>query len=238
MSRALPRKPHIDSLKKQARQLLQAHREGRSESLRSIRTYMPHLGSLSDEAVLQRPFTLQQAQCVLSREYGFSNWAELVRAVEIIRQAESAMLSQVDAALRKDQPIHVLIPGYMAADIAQRLIAHCGQDRVLLVPRTRISQEPINVWIDRIAEAAVVVSHPGELGFLHMRERLQKPEGPLDFERLLSGIHAFVNVPFRDEKTPAIISGLDEETGVVRELISMYLTEFYGLYGSMLDHRY
>ena len=71
-----------------------------------------------------------------------------------------------------------------------------------------------------------------------MRERLQKPEGPLDFERLLSGAHAFVNVPFRDEKTPSIISGLDEETGVVRELISMYLTEFYGLYGAMIDHRY
>ncbi len=236
MSRALPRKPHIDSLKKQARQLLQAHREARPESLRSIRTYMPHLGSLSDEAILQRPFTLQQAQCVLSREYGFGNWSELVRAVEIIRQAESAMLNQVDAALRKGQAIHVLIPERMAADIAKRLIAHCGQDRVLLVPR--ISQEPINVWIDRVAEAAVVVSHPGELGFLHMRERLQKPEGPLDFERLLSGAHAFVNVPFRDEKTPSIISGLDEETGVVRELISMYLTEFYGLYGSITDHRY
>ena len=236
MSRALPRKPHIDSLKKQARQLLQAHREGRPESLRSIRTYMPHLGSLSDEAILQRPFTLQQAQCVLSREYGFGNWSELVRAVEIIRQAESAMLNQVDAVLRKGQAIHVLIPEHMAADIAKRLSAHCGQDRVLLV--SRISQEPINVWIDRIAEAAVVVSHPGELGFIHMRERLQKPEGPLDFERLLSGAHAFVNVPFRDEKTPSIISGLDEETGVVRELISMYLTEFYGLYGSMMDHRY
>lgn len=236
MSRALPRKPHIDSLKKQARQLFQAHREGRPESLRSIRTYMPHLGSLSDEAILQRPFTLQQAQCVLSREYGFSNWAELVRAVEIIRQAESAMLSQVDAALRKGQAIHVLIPEHMAADIAQRLIAHCGQDRVLLVLRR--SEDPINVWIDRIAEAAVVVSHPGELGFIHMRERLQKSAGPLDFERLLSEAHAFVNVPFRDEKTPLIISGLDEETDTVRDLISMYLTEFYGLYGAMTDHRY
>ena len=236
MSRALPRKPHIDSLKKQARQLLQAHREGQPESLRSIRTYMPHLGSLSDEAILQRPFTLQQAQCVLSREYGFSNWAELVRAVEIIRQAESAMLSQVDAALGKGQSIHVLIPTHMAADISQRLIAHCGQDRVLLV--TRESLESVAVWIDRIAEAAVVVSHPGELGFIHMRERLQKPEGRLNFEQLLSGVHAFVNVPFRDEKAPAIISGWDEETNTVGDLISMYLTEFYGLYSSMTDHRY
>ena len=236
MSRALPRKPHIDSLKKQARQLLQAHREGQPESLRSIRTYMPHLGSLSDEAILQRPFTLQQAQCVLSREYGFSNWAELVRAVEIIRQAESAMLSQVDAALGKGQSIHVLIPEHMAADIAQRLTAHCGQDRVLLV--TRESLESVAVWIDRIAEAAVVVSHPGELGFMHMYECLQKPEGPLDFEQLLSRVHAFVNVPFRDEKEPAIISGWDEETNTVRDLISMYLTEFYGLYGAMADHRY
>lgn len=236
MSRALPRKPHIDSLKKQARQLLQAHREGRPESLRSIRTYMPHLGSLSDEAILQRPFTLQQAQCVLSREYGFSNWAELVRAVEIIRQAESAMLSQVDAALSKGQSIHVLIPEHMAADIAQRLTAHCGPNRVLLV--SRASQEPFNGWINRIAATAVVVSPPGELGFLHMHERLQKPEGPWDFEQLLSEAHAFVNVSFREERTPLIISGPEEETGVVRDLISMYLTEFYGLYSAMVDHRY
>ena len=236
MSRALPRKPHIDSLKKQARQLLQAHREGQPESLRSIRTCMPHLGSLSDEAILQRPFTLQQAQCVLSREYGFSNWAELVRAVEIIRQAESAMLSQVDATLSKGQSIHVLIPEHMAADVAQRLTAHCGPNRVLLV--SRASQEPFNGWIDRIAAAAVVVSPPGELGFLHMHERLQKPEGPWDFEQLLSEARAFVNVSFREERTPLIISGPEEETGVVRELISMYLTEFYGLYGAMTDHRY
>ena len=146
------------------------------------------------------------------------------------------MLSQVDAALGKGQSIHVLIPTHMAADIAQRLIAHCGQDRVLLV--TRESLESVAVWIDRIAEAAVVVSHPGELGFLHMRERLQKPEGPLDFEQLLSEAHAFVNVPFRDEKSPLILSGPEEETGVVRELTSMYLTEFYGLYDAMADHRY
>ena len=236
MSRALPRKPHIDSLKKQARQLLQAHREGRPESLRSIRTYMPHWGSLSDAAILQRSFTLQQAQCVLSREYGFSNWAELVRAVEIIRQAESAMLSQVDAALSKGQSIHVLIPEHMAADVAQRLTAHCGPNRVLLV--SRASQESFNGWIDRIATAAVVVSPPRELGFLHMHERLQKLEGPWDFEQLLSETHAFVNVSFREERTPLIISGPEEETGVVRDLISMYLTEFYGLYGAMADHRY
>ena len=236
MSRALPRKPHIDFLKKQARQLLQAHREGQPESLRSIRTYMPHLGSLSAEAILQRPFTLQQAQCVLSREYGFSNWAELGRAVEIIRQAESAMLNQVDTALRKGQSIHVLIPERTAADIATRLTAHCGQDRVTLVLQT--GEEPVDVQIARIAAASVVVSHPGELGFLHMRERVQKPEGPLDFEGILPGIHAFVNVPFSDEKTPLILSGWDEETDTVRDLISMHLTEFYGLYGSMMDHRY
>ena len=236
MSRALPRKPHIDSLKKQARQLLQAHREGQPESLRSIRTYMPHLGSLSDAAILQRPFTLQQAQCVLSREYGFSNWAELVRAVEIIRQAESAMLSQVDDALGKGQAIHVLIPEHMAADIAQRLTAHCGQDRVLLVPRGGL--EAVAAWITRIATAAVVVSHPGVLEFIHMYERWKKPEEPLDFERLLSGAHAFVNVPFSYEKSPLVLSDWDKEIGAMRELSSMYLTEFYGLYGAMTDYRY
>ena len=72
-----------------------------------------------------------------------------------------------------------------------------------------------------------------------MYERLEKPEGPLGFEELLSKAHAFVNQALQDGiLTPLIISGPDEETGRSRDLISMYLTEFYALYGSLADYRY
>ena len=72
-----------------------------------------------------------------------------------------------------------------------------------------------------------------------MYERLEKPEGPWAFEEILSKAHAFVIQPLQDGiLTPLIISGPDKETGGSRDLISMYLTEFYALYGSMTNYQY
>ena len=236
MSKQLPRKPHIDSLKKQARQLLKAHQSARTEAAQRIRAYMPHLRTASDTAIFQAEFTLQSAQCVLAREYGFNNWANLTEGVEIIRRADSDLLRQVDTVLQRGQSIHVLIPSHTVEEIAQRLVAHCGQERVTLVPRK--DWGPLDAWVSRLAAAAVAVSSPDALAFPTMYERLEKPEGPWAFEEILAKVHAFVNVRLQDERTPLIISGPDEETGGSRELISMYLTEFFALYGSMTDYRF
>ena len=235
MSKQLPRNPHIDSLKKQARQLLKAYQSAQPEAAQRLRAYLPHLRTASDTAIFQAEFTLQSAQCILAREYGFSNWANLTEAVEIIRRADSDLLRQVDIVLQRDQSIHVLIPSYTVEEIAQRLAAHCGQEQVTLVPA---KNRELNTWFPRLAAAPVVVSSPDELAFMTMHERLAKPEGPWGFEDLWAKAHAFVNRALRDEQSPLIISGPDEETGGSRDLISMYLTEFYALYGSMTDYRF
>lgn len=236
MSRALPRRPHLDSLHKQARQLFRAHRSADPEAVQRIRSCIPRLRHASDAAILQEPFRFQSAQCVLAREYGFSNWSKLVQAVDIVRQAETAMLADVDDGLKRGQPIHVLVPEYLADEVAERLSQHCGAQRPLRVHRTeRVDNEAL---IADLTAASVVVSSPDALAFPVMYERLYSPEDLHPLTRLLGQAHAFVNVRRRDERTPLIISGPNSETGEVRDLASMFLTEFYGLYGSMADHRY
>jgi hypothetical protein len=232
----LPRNPHIDALKKQAKQLFKEHQSAQPEAAQRIRAFMPDLRAASDQTIFQTEFTLQAAQCVLAREHGFGNWVQLSEAVETIRRADSDLLPRVDTALQEGQPIHVLVASHITEDIAQRLAAHCGGDRVILMPRK--DWGPLDAWLSRLEAADVVVGCPDALAFPTMYERLEKPEGPRAFEELLARTHAFLNVRRRDECTPLIISGPDGETDGSRDLISMYLTEFYGLYGSITDHRY
>ena len=236
MSRALPRKPHLESLRKQARQLVRAHRAAEPEAIERIRQHIPRLRQASDAVILQEPFSLQAAQCVLAREYGFSNWSSLGEAVDVVRQAEAAMLAEVDDCLRRDQPIHILVPDHLVDEVFERLSEHCGTAPLQRIRRLdRLDNETL---VADLARAAVVVGSPDAVGFPVMYERLHSRDDLHPLARLLSGAHAFVNVRRRDERTPLIISGQDEETGEVRDLISMSLTELYTLHGSMADYRY
>jgi len=72
MPKKLPPNLHIDSLKKQARQLLNAFRRAEPEALKRIDKILPDL-----PASASRKFTLRQAQQLLAREYGFSSWQKL-----------------------------------------------------------------------------------------------------------------------------------------------------------------
>ena len=73
MSRQLPPQPHLDVLKKQARQLLTDHQAGDSEAVERVQAVLADLPPSAAEA-----FTLRHAQQVLAREYGFTSWQALV----------------------------------------------------------------------------------------------------------------------------------------------------------------
>ena len=236
MSRALPRRPHLDSLRKQARQLVRMHRAAEPEAAERIRKYMPRSHRVPEATLQQDPFTFQSAQCVIAREYGFHNWGELVKAVDIIRQAQQAMLDEVDGALKRGQPIHVLVPRHVSQEVLVQLAEHCGPAQVHEVEWPK--ESPDDVFASDLANAPVVVGSPDALAFPIMYERLRGPDAERALARLTGESHAFVNVPSSDERSPLIISGRDQETGVVRDLISMHLTEFYEFYSSMADHRY
>lgn len=77
VSRGLPERPHLDVPKREARELLKAWRAGSPEALDRIRHRHPKFREADHAAIAAAKFLLSDAQLVLAREYGFSNWAEL-----------------------------------------------------------------------------------------------------------------------------------------------------------------
>src|SRR5438876_1434419 len=77
VSRGLPKKPHIDVPKREARTLLKGWRAGFPEVLERIGRRHPRFQKADPAAISAGKFLLNDAQLVIAREYGFSNWAEL-----------------------------------------------------------------------------------------------------------------------------------------------------------------
>jgi len=77
MQRRLPAEPHLDHLKKQAKELLDGHQRGDREALGRIRAALPSFGSQSEDEVARASFALHDAQSAIAREYGFKSWKEL-----------------------------------------------------------------------------------------------------------------------------------------------------------------
>ena len=76
MSKQLPPNPRLDSLKKQARQLLNGFKAEEPEVLDRIEQVLPDLPDSAREE-----FGLRHAQQVIAREYGFSSWQKLAEHV-------------------------------------------------------------------------------------------------------------------------------------------------------------
>ncbi len=77
MRRELPIRPSLDHLKKQAKDLLDAHQRGEEEALARIRAAVPSFAGMSDEELARAPFALHDAQSAIAREYGLKSWSEL-----------------------------------------------------------------------------------------------------------------------------------------------------------------
>src|SRR5690606_35671544 len=86
MSKVLPERPDLDQLKKQAKELLIAVRAARPEAL--VRAGQENAAA----------FSLNDAQRVLAREYGFPSWTKLKLHVET-RTDEAAEVRLIEAAL-------------------------------------------------------------------------------------------------------------------------------------------
>jgi hypothetical protein len=80
VSRGLPQQPHIDIPKRQARELLQQCRAQETDALERIRRRHPKVNQ-ADNAGITTAFKLSDAQLVVAREYGFSNWAQLKQRI-------------------------------------------------------------------------------------------------------------------------------------------------------------
>ena len=97
VSRGLPERPHLDVPKREARELLQQWRNGEPDAFERIRRRHPKYHDTGDAAMPVASFRLSDAQLVLAREYGFSNWAELKQRIDA-----NSVARELAAAIRAD----------------------------------------------------------------------------------------------------------------------------------------
>jgi len=109
--RALPANPDLDQQRKQAKALVRDWRADHPEAVARVRAVLPDKVSI----------TLSDAQFVLAREYGFTNWAALKEHIEAIEFARATPLEQVHRSLQQ-------------GDIAslRRLLTHSPELRAMI----------------------------------------------------------------------------------------------------------
>ena len=104
MATVLPPNPHLDHLKKQAKDLLRSFQSGDPQICASAQQYLPRFSRLSPDG-----FTLHDAQHVIARQYGFDNWPALRQSVKLMELLEKL------AALVPPPRFHLLrYPGVLA----------------------------------------------------------------------------------------------------------------------------
>ena len=112
MSKQLPPRPDLDQLKKQAKELLKAHQAASPSAAAAIREHFPRLSDSSEAEILRAEFTLQNAQHVVARQYGFAGWTELSAAIAPLVEEEPQL---------SDREIQVLVSQLDKKDLAYYL---------------------------------------------------------------------------------------------------------------------
>src|SRR5437867_7797670 len=97
VSRGLPKRPHLDIPKREARELLDQWRQGERDAFERIRHRHPKYRTADDSIIGAGPFRLNDAQLVIAREYGFAQWTTLKQRVE-----GNSLAHDLDAAIRAD----------------------------------------------------------------------------------------------------------------------------------------
>jgi len=92
--RTLPARADLEQQKKQAKELLAAFAKGNDEARARIRAELPD----------KNPIVLADAQFVLAREYGFSNWAALKQHLEELELTTRSPLERMKQAVRDRNP--------------------------------------------------------------------------------------------------------------------------------------
>ena len=88
MANALPARPHLDHLRRQAKTLLAAVKSGDAQAIATLREFLPSAQGMSDAAILAAGFRLADAQSAVARQSGFASWPSLSRHVEQLRSLE------------------------------------------------------------------------------------------------------------------------------------------------------
>ncbi len=125
--RGLPVRPHLDQLRRQARELLRAHRDGDADAATAFAEFHPDPPP-GDEA------KLADAQLVLARSYQASSWPRLVQAVSLVAAIWDDDLDAVRRLVTANPRLrdeHVLIRTDSNWGPPMSYAANLGRDRII-----------------------------------------------------------------------------------------------------------
>ena len=122
--RSLTANPHLGQLKKQAKELLAAYREGNPVAIAEVRQYEWHPDSKS--------FALADAQRVLARAFGFPSWARLKHFIE-----RNAVKTEQEAAISKVKPCDYFMASLKGREYWEMICAAIRNDLPTLQERLK-----------------------------------------------------------------------------------------------------
>jgi ankyrin repeat protein len=111
IARPLPSRPDLAQQKKLAKELLQSFESGDAESRARVRAVLPD----------KHKIALADAQLVLAREYGFSNWAALKQHIESSANATASPEQRMHDAFRRRDAKAVRVLFKRHAELRERI---------------------------------------------------------------------------------------------------------------------
>ncbi len=95
----VPSHPSLEQYRKQAKDLVKAHRAADPAVLKRIRAAHPHFAELPDPQIASSPFQLTDAQFLLAREHGFVSWPKFKSHIDSVNFRRKALLANDPSAV-------------------------------------------------------------------------------------------------------------------------------------------
>lgn len=116
VSRDIPERPHLDIPKREARELLDQCRQGERDALERVRHRHPKFKNVTDDTAIVVGLKLSDAQLVIAREYGLTNWTALKQrfsahsAAHALQEAIRAADRETVVAILRGNPQMLHLP--------------------------------------------------------------------------------------------------------------------------------
>ena len=136
-SRSLPFRPDLEQQKKQAKELLQSFTAGDAEARARVRAALPD----------KHHIALADAQFVIAREYGFTNWAALKQRID----------EHVDAARSPEERMHAAFQRHDANAVRRLFESHPHLRARINDPVFAFDAPAITAYADDLAMVEVLL---------------------------------------------------------------------------------
>ncbi len=116
MEKSLPPRPHLDHLRRQAKELLAALAAGDTVAIQTIQQYLPSAEGMKPHQLRKVALRLADAQSAVARQSGFASWPQLARHVEQLRALEGTWAFETLEVEGQTMPASILASSRILMD--------------------------------------------------------------------------------------------------------------------------